>query len=291
LVQRDLSRESQERRVVLVDRLTDEVRSADEWSGPFALTSQQRVRLTANLAVLKKTWFLSRIDRLFELPASGRDAFLDEQIAVVYAWGSVDALVAQTDDGQTQQAGADAGVDLMCQIDLWLAEATGPPRGKMVDALNLGVARWLVTHDVAEQTPSFRRELAERIALQLDCEPQLTSTLDELPSTERTRLTENGRLLMEAWFRDCAVKYAGLPSRDEKRAFVDHQIDRLQLWGVLDFFADDEATDNSSGRLTLQLIELVQQWIDEAPADEQPMLRDLLNAVQRRYLRRLIDAE
>jgi hypothetical protein len=241
------------------------------------------------LGVLKKTWFLSRIDRLFELPAARRDAFLDEQIAVVYAWGSVDALVAQPDDGSTQLADADAGVDLMYQIDVWLAEASGAPRVKMVDALNLGVARWLATHDLAEQTPGFRRELAERVALQLDCEPQLTGILDELPSAERTRLTENGRLLMEAWFHDCATKYAALPSRDEKSAFVDGQIERIEKWGVLDFFADGEATDISSGMLSVQLIEMVQQWIDRAPAGQQRLLHDLFSAVQRRYVQRLIE--
>lgn len=289
LVQRDLSREPESRRVVLVDRLTDEVRSVGDWSGPLDLTPRQRTRLSDNLAVLKKTWFLSRVTRLFEIPKADRNGFLDEQIAVVYAWGSVDALLVRTEDGQTQPGDSDAGVDLMYQIDMWLAEASGPTREKMVNALNLGVGRWLATHDLAEQTPEFRSELADRVALQLDCEPHLTSILDELPPTERTRLTENGRLLMEAWFHDCATKYAGIPSRDEKRAFVDGQIERIEKWGVLHFFADDNAQDDSSVPLGLELIEMVQQWIDQAPAGRQPILRDLFNAVQQRLVRRFIE--
>jgi hypothetical protein len=290
LVQRDLSRESEGRRIALVDRLTHEVRLADEWSGPVELTPPQRARLTDNLAVLKKTWFLSRVEQLFQLPAASRDAFLDEQIAVVYAWGSVHALLLPTGDPQTLPGDVDAGVDLMHQIDVWLAEASGPPRDKMVNALNLAVARWLATHDLAEQSPGFRSELAQRVALQLDYEPQLTTILDELPPAERTRLTDNGRLLMETWFRDCAAKYAKLPSRDERGSFVDGQIERIEKWGVLDFFAGSDAQDNSSGVLGLQLIQMVQQWINQAPTDQQPMLRDLFNAVQQRYVIRLIEA-
>jgi hypothetical protein len=290
LVQRDLSSESEGCRIALVDRLTDEVRAADAWSEPVTLTPRQRAQLQDNLAVLKKTWFLSRVDRLLQLPAAGRDAYLDEEIAVVYAWGSVDALLMPADNAPTNAGDVDPGVDLMHQIDVWLAEASGPPRDNMVNALNLAVARWLATHDLAEQSPGFRSELAQRVALQLDYEPELTANVDALLPAERARLLENGRLLMETWFCECAADYAQIPGRGEKASFVDRQIERIEKWGVVDFFAGSEAQDDSSGALGLQLMEMVQHWIDRAPANQQPMLRDLFHAVQQRYVIRLLEA-
>jgi hypothetical protein len=158
----------------------------------------------------------------------------------------------------------------------------------MVRALTLGVTRWLATHDLAEQSLVFRGEVAERVAEQLDCEPPSDAILDKLPPSERNRLTANAQLLMEAWFHRRALQYAGLAGHEEKTRFVDAQIARTERWGIARFVTGDERRDEQGGMLNQELVRTVERWVERAPADRQPLLRDLLLAVQQHYALRLL---
>jgi hypothetical protein len=78
-----------------------------------------------------------------------------------------------------------------------------------------------------------------------------------------------------------------LTAAGERTAYVDRQIERMENWQILNVLTPQEGGAGNSAAALAHLGQLVQTWIEQAPADEQPVLEQFFNAVQQRYLLRL----
>lgn len=300
LVLRDVSAESPPTQLALVDRLAQELLARDDdglvtASGGANWLVGDQVRQNANL--LKQVWFTSRVDRFHALPAAQRPAWLDEQIAIVSAWTMLQQRLSSSEDGssgnrESSSAAQDSGTAaFFADIREWIATAEPAAAARMQQAVNAALVRWLSTQDLAEQSLATRQAIAERIATQLDRGLKPSEQSAGMTGDESSRLRANGMLLLEAWLTSQARRYQQLAPA-EQNALVDEQIDRVGHWGIARWL-----TSNSNGEpaapfagplAQLQLIAIVNSWVERAEPEDQPALRELVQAVQVRMLSRLV---
>ncbi len=292
LVQRDLAGESDTTQRSLVDRLETALNDPGEWAvlraapGSAGLSDSQRERLHKNVQLLKRVWFFSRVDALLQSPVADRDAFLDRQLASVAQLSSWDETLGQQAAGGRAPAAADGGLGLVQDLDGWMAETSGQRRQEVEHAVSLGVARWLMTGDLSRESVALRSELARRIALWLDARPPRTEVLSDCSPAEKDCLRTNARLLMEAWFCACANHYAELTGAAERAGYVVGQIERLEQWDITAVVADEPQLSQAAA--TREIVEMVKEWIDRAPDQQQPALRQFFLAVQQQYFLRML---
>lgn len=283
LVLRDLEYESPEIQLALVDRLETEI-SADDLGpdGTAFLSDSQRARLEKNVEVLKNVWFRSRVDRYFASDPPRRMDYLAAQLAVVARWAQIDSRLAESRGGQP--------ADLFQQIDAWIADTTGSERTRVIQVVEQGVLCWLATGDLRDVTMEDRRELADRIAANLDADPNPGTTIVAVGDQRRATLMTNCELVMEAWLLNRADDYEQLaePQRDK---FVDTQIEKVMRWGVLEMLADSEpnVASNANGQITglIRFRVLVAEWVARAKPSDQPRLQQLVARVEQRMFARM----
>jgi hypothetical protein len=288
LVQRDLSRQPDKVQRTIVDRLLVALPSTDEWTDDVQLNDGQKSLLSQNSQLLKHVWFVSRVERFFQLPPEQHDPYLDEQIDTVARLSIVSDELTKMVDQQTSQNVPDEGMSLMRDMDGWIAEASGSERERMLQAVSSGVVRWLMISDLAQESFALRCELSHRIALHLDDEKSAANILDGRQSQEKAQLRANAHLLMEAWFHGRAEEFARMKTIEEKDAFVDRQIQRIEEWDIRELMASGDQQAGDSTAMTQQMMEMVKIWIDRAPRDRQPILLQFFLNLQKRYFWRLL---
>ncbi len=289
LVQRDLSEQPHKVQRTIVDRLLVSLPSTDEWADDVELNDRQKSLLSRNSQLLKHVWFVSRVERFFQLPPEQHAPYLDEQIDMVARLSIVsDELAKVMLDQRTSQDVGDEGMSLIRDMDGWIAEASGSERERMLQAVSAGVVRWLMTSDLALESFALRCELSHRIALHLDADKSAANILDGRRPQEKLQLRANAHLLMEAWFHDCAEEFARMKAIEEKDTFVDRQIQRIEEWDISELMAGDDQQAGDSTAMTQQMMEMVKTWIDRAPRDRQPMLLQFFLNLQKRYFWRLL---
>lgn len=288
LVQRDLSKQPDDVQRTIVDRLLETLPSTGEWTDDVELSDRQKSLLTENSELLKQVWFVSRVEQFFQLQPEEHDAFLDEQIDTVARLSTMGTDLAAIVNQQETPSTADEGIALIQEMDGWIAAASAGEQGRMMEALSSGVARWLMTTDLAQESFALRCELSHRIALQLDEDKAAADVLDDRLPQEKARLRANAHLLMEAWFHRCAEEFDGLDNMQEKDAYVDRQIDRIEKWDIMQLMADSDQQAGDSTAMSQQMMEMVKTWIDRAPRDRQPVLLQFFLNLQKRYFWRLL---
>jgi len=290
LLQRDLSHEPRDTQLALVDRFEQEIRSGVPLGDGSAasLSEDQRRRIAANIELLKHVWFVSRVDGFSARESTQRDAYLDAQIATVAGWSAIDAELARQFDAESHTNRDSATTQWFNQIEQWMAEAPQLQRQQMHRAVRQGVARWLATRDIGNDSFQVRQELARRIARDLNQGLRLDQVLHDRSEAEREQLRANGELLMEAWFHDCAKQYSKLPDSD-RADYVDGRLEDVANWGVIELLVAPESL-SAAGDVNqfAALTQMVETWIQRADPLQQTSLRQLYTAVGRRALTRYL---
>jgi len=278
LVLKDLNAEEEETRLALVDRLEDELHAGlgQEDLSSASLSEAQEERLHKNTGLLKRIWFRSRVRRYSEREPDEKKPYLDRQILTVFKWSEM--------NGAASEDPHDSVTGLFDQIAGWIGEAEGDDRRQMLEAVYAGVARWLATRDLTDQSGHVRHELARRIAAELNTGLKVDGLLARQSESEQNRLRANGELLMEVWFHQCADEYLALDVK-EQDGYVDRLIDNVLNWGVVDFLADNRngknttEADQTAG--LLHVMRLVETWIERAEPQRQAHLRQFVQHIQR----------
>jgi hypothetical protein len=284
LVLREVADQPKELQVALVDRLQEELLDglAAE-SGSGGLDPSYRRQLDRNLETLKRVWFVARVKQYANVEPSHRNAFLEQQIAVIDAWSSLAGDASNgKDDGAAGTSGASSFFD---KIEDWIAAANGEQRKQMIRGVQDGLVCWLATRDLAEQTMALRRDLAVRIARELDCGVEVGGG-EGMQIGRRQRLMANGMLLLEAWLHEQAARYARLEG-DQRREFLDRQIDRLIRWDLPSLTDSSENDEQPSAAASfLKLSQQVDEWIKRADVSRREQLRKLADDFRRRFFYR-----
>ncbi len=272
----DLEREPAERQLALVNRLESELQqqampAADASLVPAAWLT----RLHANVAVLKRTWFFSRVAQYADCPREQRLDFLRERLAAVVRWSNLTARE------QAASPAPDHSPGLFADIEQWLAEAQGQSHTDAVKAVSDGVVCWLACYDLSDQPTSVRVLLANRIVQQLQRGQRPDDIEVPLDDRQTRQLVHNSELLMEAWTTELARQFDALPAH-EHDAFVDRLLANINDWGIAELLARPSSTPSQAA--PSRLLRTVNTWVDRAEADDKPLLRKLVKHVQYRVL-------
>jgi hypothetical protein len=287
LVFRDLADEPWGRQLVMVDRLTDEMRAGVDFGGEArSLSESRQERLRRNIEQLKFVWFQSRIDGYAKCRAEQRFPYLQEQLAVVLAWSDVDLQfpdAAITTDSDSQRYAFT--MQFFADIERWTAAAAAERAARMRSAVQDGLLCWLATRSLADEPRGTRRELARRIVEELNAGLTLSRLDDGLSVEQRATLKSNGLLLLEAWLHVEAERFADLPAA-HRTAYLDARLDDVADWELVDWFADGSggvpAVNSTAG--LVGLMTQVDQWIERAEPEHRPRLRTLVQQLQQRMV-------
>jgi hypothetical protein len=284
LVLREVADQPKEVQVALVDRLQEELLDGlDAQSGSSGLDKSYRRQLDRNLDTLERVWFVERVRQYADVAPAGRNAFLEEQIAVIDAWSS---LAGDASSGKERGGEGSSGASsFFDNIEDWIAAAKGEQRRQMIRGVRDGLVCWLATRDLAKQTMALRRDLAVRIARELDYGVEVGGG-EAVQNERRRRLTANGMLLLEAWLHEQAALYARLEG-DQRREFLDERIDRLIRWDLASLTDSSEKGKPSSAAASfLKLSQQVDEWIKRADASRREKLQKLADDLRRRVFYR-----
>ena len=281
LVLRDLEQEPLETQHLLVDRLQEELlRGIDGGEDAGQLSEGYREQLVRNVEHLKRVWFNLRADQYAELPDEKKTPFLERQIEVVACW-------SQLDLGGAGESNA-AATGFFDQLEIWIIEADGERKARMIAGVTDGVVCWLARYDLAEQTAELRADLARRIARELDYGLRLDGVGEGMTPAQRTMLIANGELLVEAWLHEQAIAHETLDA-NEQAAFVDGLIDRFMGWQIGDALVENSGEVQGQTAVLMRLSTLAETFIDRADDDARPRLRGLISHVKRRLLWRQLN--
>lgn len=286
LVLRDLRTQPREVTVALVDRFEAELAGGMDVSTTDVRLSDDYLRqLTANIALLKKTWFEDRVSRYFACPPASRMAYLEQQIETIMIWSNIDLSL----DAEDTRLSADEQrhaftVEFFGDVERWIAQADSDRAPRMLQAVRDGILCWLATSDLADEPMPTRRELARRIVRDLNAGFRLDQISLPMDDTQRQRLADNTRLLLEAWLYNEAEEFADLP-RERRTEYLDRQLENVSRWGIFDLLTPQPSAADSATTIDwLRFMQTVEGWIAAADAEHQPRLRQLVSAVHQRIL-------
>jgi hypothetical protein len=255
-----------------------------ETDAASSLSSEYQRRLARNVAILKETWFQSRVDGYFLLPPTERFDYLDQQVETVMIWSTVDVACDAVDTSLTaEQQRHEFSMLFFADVERWIAEAEASCAERMTRAVRDGLTCWLATRDLSEEPMATRQTLAERIVDDLNSGLHLDRLIQDLAPQQKARLSANSHLLLEAWLHRESETFAALPS-DQRAAYVDVRIDEFSHWGFLESMAGDVEESLPEGSGLTQLLLEVETWIQRAPPEKQADLRALVHAIQQRFL-------
>jgi hypothetical protein len=290
-VLREIAEEPWEIQVALVDRLEQEL--ADGWQAPAEpgrLTAVYAARLERNIAQLKQVWFRSRVERYADCPPEQQADFLNRQLLTLEGWARLDQAPGGNGTGATKGSGSPVGVSgLFSEIERWTAQSEPGLQAKIARALRDATLFWLCTRSLQNEPPGIRLELARKIAAELDRESADDDRFENgylQPAARQAVLRANALLLLEAWLLDQSRTLDSLP-REERIAFVDRQLDRIESWRILDWFVS--ATEPAAASKTagpIVLLEFAGQCIQRAEPEDRPGLQRMVQLAQQRMLLR-----
>lgn len=284
----DISRESAETRAALIDRLEKEMRDGQLVVTQGQIGRRTAAKLAANVATLKRQWFVRRVNQYHRLVSEERRDFLNARIQTVRAWSKIDASLERAADGEDAPSAGDAAA-FFDDIAQWIGQEQDPKqRQRMEQAVFDGLMQWLATDNLADQSPAVRRDLAMRIAQQLDAGLSCEGIRSSRSPAEQAMLRHNGRLLLNAWLLECAERYDNLPPT-ARPSFIDEQIDRVAAWNIEKLLLEDAGAAADEPAAIESLAVLANQLVSQAPPSQQPKLRRMVSAVQARMLSRYLE--
>jgi hypothetical protein len=282
LVLRDLSQQSDETVLALVDRLQVLLLSEDSTGSIAEATDAQLKRLGANIDILSHAWFLARARYYQTLDRTQGLNYLSEQIDAVLAWGELDDQIQTQLRIANKEPPAASTLRLLDQIDSWVQKEPDNQRKQLENARADAVLVWLATSDLEEYEMSVRRAVVERITVELELGSG--DAADRLPLTDahRAQLLDSAWLLMEAWFQNRADEFVELPF-EERAKFMEDQLDKVASWQLEKILATEPGSGLPNGELltvVTQLLALIPEWIERAPADQQQRLQHLADELR-----------
>ena len=87
---------------------------------------------------------------------------------------------------------------------------------------------------------------------------------------------------MEAWFQNRADEFVELPF-EERAKFMEDQLDKVASWQLEKILATEPGSGLPNGELltvVTQLLALIPEWIERAPADQQQRLQHLADELR-----------
>lgn len=300
LVLRDVAAEPLDVQQALVDRLQAELLEGPPTAGKAtALGGGLRTQLRDNVHTLKRVWFEMRTRQYAACPGEEKFDFLERQIALVAAWSTFESDVDDSDaddsgDGR-QPPRASYASEFFDEIEQWIAESRGEQHEQMVCGVQDGLVCWLATRSLREQPMSLRRDLAVRIARELDYGGDPGVGGDAMSEAQRRQLGENGLLLMEAWLGQQALVYAELEPK-QRLDFLNERIDAFERWNIASLVAADSSSPGDAppdpAAALVRLSAEIDVWIERADPTERDALRtladDLRAQIAWRALRKLL---
>jgi hypothetical protein len=285
LVLTDLSVEPLAVQQAWVDRLqveltSDEPLVGDGKSEKIELSAGFKAKLLANIQTLQSVWFQKRSAEYARLSAAERDAFMLDQLEVVGAWAKIGSLLA------AEPVPVEVATrHLIERIDHWTTEAKGQEREDMIAAVNAGTLCWLSTSDLSTYPAGVKRELAQRLAIELDrgASPKIDGMITDPARHEK--LVANAGQLVEAYIHAIAQQYHALSSTTERNEFVDQQLANVEKWRLSELLAGpgSNAPVNRAAA-ALALVEQSKRWVANASEEERPAVQSLVGAIEQRLL-------
>jgi hypothetical protein len=283
LALRDLSTQPLAVQGQWVERLERELTSdlATNAAMPSEIADQYRERLASNIRVLQRAWFRLRTAEYADIDPAERGEFLRRQLRVVGAWSRIASLIS------TQPISSDDAMrGFIAQLDRWLQATSGEERDQMATAVKDGTVCWLSTTDISGQPLAMRRELAERLAHELNRGAEV-SPAGLVDAEDRELLLVNAQSLVEAYAYKLAAEYAALPA-DERPQFIDEQLAAVQRWGVIELLSpapsDATAASKNQTAAMLALVEQSRAWVDNAPEADRPQVAAFVRGLEQRLL-------
>ncbi len=158
----------------------------------------------------------------------------------------------------------------------------------------LGLGRWLVTTDLAQQPVDTQQKLLKRVLHELDDGVEISAVQSCLNESQCCVLWQNAEFLCQLWFQQIADVYR-VAAADDRNRLLDQLIGRVEGWGVIDQIARLREGENatasgenkavsSASKIALlnEFHQRAQPWIESAPSARQPDLREFLSALEGR---------
>ncbi len=283
LVLQDLRQQPRQVQQAWVDRLQRELTA--DFTPPNSATElspRYQQQLTSNIQTLQAVWFDYRTEQYATLTPETRTPFMQEQIELIAAWPKLAKLDPQ--GAQSPEATLD---ELIAKIDRWIVQATGERHAQMIRAVEDGTVCWLATCDLAEHSHGVRRQLAARIAQELDrgAKPRVAELAT---STEQQQtLQHNAELLAESYVHLLAGQFQQLPT-NQRPAFIDRQLADIERWNLAQLL-DPKANSDQAAQLGL-LQKQSHRWIQHSPSDERDQVFNFVQATTQRIVWRQMPA-
>jgi len=282
LVMTDLSQRDEETRLALIDRCIEILDSGELGTTELSedasrLTPAMRERLDANIDLLKREWFFSRVNQYLELSGDDRLPFLDRQSTLVFAYA--DAEEAAKADTRIEDQADRFFDDVQC----WVNSVEGEQRERAEKAVEDSLICWLGFHPLEERPFEMRKNLASRIATRLNEGSQPGKLSESFNEEQKSQFRTNCQLLTEAWLHLKAEEFADL-NEPQQQEFVGEQIDCVMRWGVLKFLSN---SGDKPGLASLtEFSMLAEKWVARADDSIQPALRSFVDQTRNQLVQR-----
>jgi hypothetical protein len=156
-----------------------------------------------------------------------------------------------------------------------------------------GLFRWLVSRDLAAESPEIRRQLITRLEPELDRGIELSSVEDRLDPDQLAQFEKNVDRLLADWYAAQCKAYFATPT-EQRRQMLDALLDRVSAWNVSELLANFEpegaATSTPPQNLLLQLSQRMNAWHAQAAPDQQAELQRFQADLQARALWRSVSS-
>ncbi len=170
-----------------------------------------------------------------------------------------------------------------------------------------GLGRWLVTADISRQSPDIQQRLLKRMLGELDEGVELSQVQSQLTAAQSKKLWQNVDFLCQIWFNEIVESYQRCPAT-QRVEVLDQLIARVEGWGIVDQLAartsppntavkpvaaTSDSTQPAGKAPTTTMARLavlkdarqkIEPWIEAAPEQRQPAMREFLSAVETRLL-------
>jgi len=151
--------------------------------------------------------------------------------------------------------------------------------------------RWLITRDLAAETPTVRLALARRLETEFGSGVDWSKYQGKIDDAQRAQLLKNIPVVLRPWIQEKADAYARLAA-NEQAAFVDRLIDMLEVWRGIEELLPQPAENGPAAKESCALAAMLQQEIKglekESPAPRQKQISQLWSDVQWRWVMRAL---
>ncbi len=139
-----------------------------------------------------------------------------------------------------------------------------------------GLFRWLVQTHLREEPQDIQTRLLNRVEQELANGIDLTQSLSQIDSSQRTRLLENVDRLAECWFFREAERFYAEPESG-RLTLLRQQADRVKQLGILEQMAALEGHGGDTAKAKLAAVADNARRVDRWLADVAPPQRERLS--------------